>query len=153
MHTESRLEEILLRFWAWAEYDSESFAEDGFTCPDEKEPFYFPGIEEMRNLCCALETNPGTNEEIQDYLTCMALDNEEEGILDHCAAHAPDAFVECLASAALVHPQWNARWQIAELLGRRNVPGCEGALQMLTMDPHPYVRRRAENAIKNIEIV
>lgn len=146
----SRLEDILSCFWNWAAYDAVSFSEDEFTYADEKEPFYFPRLTEMRELCYVCEMELRSASEAEDYLTCMALDNEEENILDHCAENAPDEFVERIAQASLKHPQWHARWQVAELLGRRNIPQREIFLRNLIQDPHPYVRRRAENALRNM---
>ena len=145
----NRLEAILLRFWAWAGYDADSFAKDEVNCCRVNEPFDFPGIGEMRELCYALETDIPSDREAEDYLTCMALDNEDEVILDHCAAHAPDAFVEKIALAALKHQQFEARWQAAEMLGRRKIPGREQLLNQFLQDPHSYVRRRAKNALIN----
>ncbi len=147
--SESRLEAILLRFWAWAGYDAADFAKDEVNCCRKKEPFDFPEIVEMRKLCYGLENGLGSLREAEDYLTCMALDNEDEEILDHCAAYAPDDFVACIVAAASDHPQWEARWQVAELLGRRKIPQRELLLNVFLQDPHPYVRRRAENALIN----
>ena len=154
--SDSRLADILLRFWSWAGYDARSFSADGFACVDEKEPFYFPELSEMRELCYACESGILSAREAEDYLTCMALDNEEEYILDHCAQCAPDDFILSIAQASLGHVQWNARWQIAELLGRRRMPQAEELLDRLSQDSHPYVRRRAKNmreAINASELV
>ena len=144
--SDSRLFHILSQFWKWAGYDALNFSADGFTCADEKEPFYFPGLSQMRKLCYECENGMVSQKEAEDYLTCMALDNEEEHILDHCAEHATDEFILSIAQASLNHPQWHARWQIAELLGRRKIPQQEILLYSLSQDSHPYVRRRAKNA-------
>lgn len=135
------------RFWAWAGYGADDFAKDENSCCRGKEPFDFPEIAEMRALCYTMETDIGSSREIEDYLACMALDNEDEEILDHCAACATDAFVLLIATAARSHPQYEARWQAAELLGRRNITHRELLLNQFLQDPHPYVRQRAENAI------
>ena len=104
----------------------------------------------MRKRCYDCENGLWSDREAEDYLTCMALDNEEEIILDHCAENAPDEFVERIAQASLNHPQWHARWQVAELLGRRRIQRGEMILGVLAQDSYPYVRRRAENALKNM---
>lgn len=143
--SDNYLADILARFWAWAGYHADDFARERFRCPDEKEPFYFPELEQLRMLCYACECGEISDSDIEDYLTCMALDNEEEYILDHCAEHASVAFVERIACAALTHPQWHARWQIAELLRRRDIPKREALLSALSRDPHAYVRQRAKN--------
>lgn len=145
----SRLSEVLFRFWDWVGYGPDEFSKDIFSCADAKEPFYFPEFSEMRKLCCDCENELWSDREAEDYLTCMALDNEEERILDHCAENASDKFVERIALASLNHIQWHARWQVAELLGRRNIPHWELFLEKLSRDPHPYVRQRAENVLKN----
>ena len=105
----------------------------------------------MRTLCCVCEDGEGPDAEIDDYLTCMALDNEVENILSHCADHAPDSFIERIARRSLSHPQWNARWQAAELLYRREVPEWEALLTVLARDPHPYVRQRARNSLEYLK--
>lgn len=146
--SDSRLGDMLSLFWSWAGYDARNFSTDGFTYADEKEPFYFPGLSEMRKLCYECENGILSEKEAEDYLTCMALDNEEEYILDHCAECAPDEFILTIAQASLNHTQWHARWQIAELLGRRKIPQWEVLLYRLSQDSHPYVRQRAKTSRK-----
>ncbi|HTH50219.1 MAG TPA: HEAT repeat domain-containing protein [Candidatus Limnocylindria bacterium] len=82
-------------------------------------------------------------------LYALARDNEDEVILE-LLAQFPDASIQ-LARVAVNHPDRDARWQVAVLLGR--IEGAEpvSLLLQLLKDDSEYVRRRAGTALQEIQ--
>lgn len=127
-------------FWKWAGYREETdISRASF------DPLSFPGFEDIKNICISRINKPLSAEEIDAFLLCMALDDEDECILDACKESANVTFLCALISKGISHPQSNARWQIAELLKREDIPNRQQYLSALLSDPHPYVRKRAFN--------
>ncbi|MBQ1956088.1 MAG: hypothetical protein II350_10180, partial [Clostridia bacterium] len=73
--------------------------------------------------------------------------NETEDMLDYICLHASDTFVSELAQYGIYHLQPMARWQIAELIGRRKPLRWKDMLYVLIEDHDEYVVKRAKNAI------
>lgn len=88
-----------------------------------------------------------SDQEVDDFLTCLALDSEDEQLLSWCIREASDDFLDNITQRGCNHIQPEARWQIAELLGRRSIPNGEKYLEILCNDPNDYVRKRAGNAL------
>lgn len=141
------IDKLLRDFWEWAGISSEEYASSVNT---DLEPFYYPLFSELRESCKDMINTSLNGKEMDAFLTCMALDEEEETILDWCKNIANDSFIEALVYSGCHHAQPNARWQIAELLRCRNVPNRKTVLAFLTTDSHYYVRKRAQNAIQFI---
>ncbi|WP_291570319.1 HEAT repeat domain-containing protein [Clostridium sp. UBA4548] len=76
-------------------------------------------------------------------LEVMALDNECERVLGECEDTLDDGRLKTLCEVGVSHTDWNARWQIAELLGRRKISSSEKYLLKLVCDEVEYVIRRA----------
>lgn len=138
----SELVRMLDCFWVWCENSSLEYKNDISMLPFD--PLTYPQIDDLRNKCINLINSSLSQEEIDAFLTCMALDSEEELILDACKSRANKRFLFELISAGVHHLQSEARWQVAELLSN-GIPGRESFLAELLNDPHPYVRKRAVN--------
>ena len=142
------LKKLLEEFWVWAGICKEEYAT---LCDSDLEPFYYPAFDALREACKMRINTSLKPDEIDDFLTCMALDNEEEILLDWCKTIADDRFLEVLVRSGSCHLQFHARWQIAELLRCRTLPNRDAILTELAADPHEYVRKRAKNAIAYIK--
>ena len=130
-------------FWKWAGY-SLSWKKIDIS-KTLMEPLGFPGFEEMKNTCISFINKSLLEEDVDAFLLCMALDEEDECILDACKERANATFLCTIISRGITFPQSNARWQVAELLRREDVPNRQQYLSVLCADPHPYVRKRAHN--------
>ena len=140
---------LLDDFWMWLEMSPEQYSEIGVDLKSSKCEFHYPKFEELlcyvRRVACQKVIS---NDEIEDILTIMALDNETEDVLDFLVDNLPDCHMNALIEKGLHHLQWEARWQLAELIYRRRFVNCEHYLQILTNDTMPYVRKRAKNCLK-----
>ena len=83
------------------------------------------------------------------FLVGLAMDAENEDILDACKDRAGVTFVSDMLCAGVFHPQSEARWQLTELL-RKEIPQREHYLHILLADPDAYVRKRAGNIAEPI---
>lgn len=89
----------------------------------DPEPYMFPEWEKMLDEVCSLIKRGGLFPADMDcLLTMMALDDETEDVLDCLTAQGDELLISVLTHAGLrsIFPQ--ARWQCAELLGRRSIP-------------------------------
>ncbi|MBP5780095.1 MAG: hypothetical protein J6X34_02535 [Clostridia bacterium] len=84
---------------------------------------------------------------IDGILTAMALDNETEDILNYIAENGSESFICRLIERGAVHLQPHARWQCAELIKRRKPSNGRKMLSILLSDRDEYVRKRAQNAV------
>ena len=114
------------------------------------DPLVYPVFGELRNACISLINTPLSEEESDAFLFCMALDAEDERILDACKEQANTEFLHLLLSKGVSFVQSDTRWQMAELL-RKDVPDRQYFLQTLLSDSHPYVRKRASNIVVRTE--
>ena len=108
------------------------------------EPLSFPRFEELRNLCISMINAPLSESELDAFLFCMALDSEEEYILDACKKHANVDFLSMLLRSGMVFPQRETRWQMSELM-KGDIPHKKEFLDVLLSDEDAYVRKRAGN--------
>lgn len=138
------LRSLIDELWIWAGKSEKIWSDDAL----DFDPLTFPKFQEIRILCLELLNKPLDSEKTKYFLMCMALDNEEEHILDHCRDQGDPEFIIRLAAAGITFPKYEARWQIAELL-RKDIPDKENYLQQLLNDDHPYVRKRAWNVISH----
>ena len=138
-----RLGALVREFWAWTGLPPELWGRADIgklpMLPEE-----FPGLDAVRKCCTDRINTDLTKEELENFLLCMAVDNEDEEILDACKALGTAGFLAGVLEAGVDTPQPMARWQMAELLRRGDIPNREGLLRKLCRDPDEYVRRRAK---------
>lgn len=115
------------------------------------EEYMFPQWDALISAAEAVIAREST--EFADELwTAVALDNEQEVLLDTLSEEASDGYLDRLILTAPAHPQFNARWQAAELIGRHPTPNGRSVLKLLCRDEHPYVAKRAQNSKENAAI-
>ena len=142
-----RIKEHIAAFWRWV--DAPENLKYGDITDVTNEPFYYPGFCEMVSICMSYVNQELSEEELDDFLFCLALDSETEDILDSCKKHGNNAFLTALVERGISYPQIDARWQLAEIL-RRPLPNREHYLRLLSEDADEYVRRRANNVINGM---
>lgn len=141
----SGLQVELQRFRLWARTRN---AEDAVHAAPEWECDYPHWQDLYAAVGLTLDAAPELAE-FDDLLFALARDNEDEVILDMIADH-PEFALE-LAHRALGYQERDARWQMAEVLGR--IPGekSEALLAKFLGDADEYVRRRAANSRKSAD--
>lgn len=143
--------QLITEFWAWTELPEINWwSTDIITL--EIDPLYFPGFEQIRNICIDMVNMSLTEQDQNIFLLCMALDAEEERILDACKEYGSVSFLQSMLSVGLTHVQSEARWQLAELL-RKPIPCREKYLDILLHDSNSYVRQRANNVAYDIGMI
>jgi hypothetical protein len=110
---------------------------------------HFEQLGEMCNACIKLVNCSLTDKDTEYFLMGMAINSEDEDILDFMKEYATDTFLYDVISTGVSYPQADARWQLAELL-RRDIRERECFLHILSNDPDEYVRKRAENILREI---
>ncbi|WP_432664461.1 HEAT repeat domain-containing protein [Wukongibacter baidiensis] len=141
----NRLKKELDLYWKWSRIDEEKYSNNEWII--EFEEWEYPNWNRLMELASKaisnIENGEASKNLVVDVLTVMALDNEVENLLDECELILSDKALECVAQCALEHCQWQARWQVAELLGRKNDIFWEKFLLKFINDPNKYVERRA----------
>ncbi|RJE91290.1 HEAT repeat domain-containing protein [Paenibacillus sp. 1011MAR3C5] len=137
------LKSELKQFWDWLGLSSQEYELLG-TITNSHESMY-PRWDELIRLTCIAITNleMGETSQIDLILEVMALDNEEEAILIECEEQLTNSGLNLLIEKGCSFPFRNARWQIAELIGRKKSREFENYLIALTNDDSKYVQRRA----------
>ena len=139
------LRNLLEDFWDWSGINEQEYSVLKEST-NIVEPFYYPHFDELKKICKLQINNDFTRQELDDFLTCIALDAEVEDILLWCKEYADDRFLDKIICAGCVHLQPEARWQIAELLRCCNLPNRMYYLDILCNDSDSYVQKRAKNA-------
>lgn len=145
----NKLKQLISDFWGWTGLPKEQWDKTDISCLCI-EPMWFPGMEDVCRECFSLVNKPLSPDEMDDFLLSMAINSEDEDILDYCKVHASELFLSTIVSAGISFPQSETRWQIAELL-RRSISDREDYLFELQQDSNEYVRRRANNVIEDIK--
>ena len=143
------LENYIHNLWHWLKMTPRQYAECCGT--GDPEPYMFPEWEKMLDEVCSLIKRGGLFPADMDcLLTMMALDDETEDVLDCLTVQGDELLISVLTHAGLhsIFPQ--ARWQCAELLGRRSIPDGMALLRQYANDRNAYVAKRARNAMKAI---
>lgn len=141
------LSSLVQEFWVWTQLPAAQWNKaDISKLPVQPEEF--PGLSAMRSCCISRINTPLSEEDLDKFLLCMAVDNEDEEILDACIETGTAEFIGAVVRAGARHPQPMARWQMAELL-RRELPNREDLLARLSRDADAYVRKRAENVLRS----
>ncbi len=144
---------ILMDFWKWANITPEEYAIKGIPLTDEKAPFNYPLYDKLITYAERLLQNKKlTEEELSDFLTIMALDNETEDILDYATDNATEAQLQQILQYGMNFSQPEARWQLAELAYRRRPREYLDYLWTLYCDTNSYVRKRAKNCLEYLDI-
>ena len=137
----TKLENELELFWKWSKMDisdCETKSVDGTLYLRWNELLDL-ALEAIR-----LVENGEKNERLlEKILEIMALDNENEEILDHCETELNTPNLEHLISVGVSYSLPDTRWQIAELIGRKKNIEWKKYLLTLINDKNKYVQRRA----------
>lgn len=127
------LEAEVTKFRDWAAGEAQDYGE------------WETAYDEWHNLYSAVEAilyKPTLDEsEVQLLLYALARDNECEfirGMLEDYPEHGLR-----LAAAAVTYPEYEARWQAADFLGRIETLEAKELLRRFVEDSDEYVRRRA----------
>lgn len=136
-------------FWEWANISAEAYAK-GMICKSVFEELEYPNWLELIGYAKAIiDFTSATPDAIDTLMTIMAIDNEREEILDYLSYECDNSeFIQTVVAFGCYHLQPNARWQVAELAGRRKPAHYHEYLRTLSKDTNEYVRRRAESAIE-----
>lgn len=150
----NELKNELNNFWMWANQTPHEYAKNGWMLKQEE--WEYPNwdmlikltIEAIKAVC----NGEKTKELIDCILEVMALDNEDEQILDECEEKLTFNDLLYLVQIAILHIQREARWQIAELLGRYKNNDTTEFLRRLIGDDDKYVQRRALLSLTKVNI-
>lgn len=141
----AKLRNELNKFWLWSSQTAYEYAKHVWK--KEQEEWEYQNWDILMKLTQdAIEAiaNGEENKELVDcILETMALDNEDEIVLDECEEKLHNNNLLYLSSIAILHEQSEARWQVAELLGRCKNENVTGLLIKLIDDENKYVQRRA----------
>ncbi len=142
------MNDLLKQFWKWLPISYEEYAVNGIpqlngSCEDN-----FPLFSELLSYAELIVKNDFVDKRhIDDLLTIMAIDNEAESVLDLIESDSSDYQLEQIISLGITHPLFETRWQVAELIYRRQPIQYVSYLHELSKDSHPYVKKRAMNCI------
>lgn len=132
-------------YWKWSSISESKYSQDEWIIDSQE--WEYPNWSKLMELALKaisnIENGEYSKELAEDLLTVMALDNEDERLLDECEFMLSDKALEYVVRRALKHRQWEARWQVAELLGRKNDIFWENFLLEFINDSNKYVQRRA----------
>ena len=143
---------LLKQFWEWLPIPYEEYATNGTPQLHGSYEDEFPFFSELLSYAeLIVEKEFVGDEYIDDLLTIMALDNETEYVLDLIETDSSNYQFQHIVSSGITHPLYNARWQLAELIYRRQPMQYDFYLQVLSSDSHPYVQKRAMNCIERIK--
>ena len=145
---DAMLSNLLQEFWIWFGLSADQYALSGH---GPKEEFMFPEWSDLiRETKEAIKSENNNIEILNNILAVLALDNEREEILDYISEYSSVRYIQTLAKQSLTCNQAHARWQIAELIGRRKELNCKETLIALTQDKNPYVQRRANISLHRL---
>ena len=143
-----RIKNLLIEFWIWTGLDEDCWWTTEISEIDV-EPLYFPQLDTLRNECEKLLGSTMDEDDLNLLLLSMALDGEDERILDCCRGFKDYLFLEKLVAVGVFHPQSEARWQLTEIL-RNPIPNRMKYLLLLAQDDNAYVRKRAHNVLNTV---
>ena len=141
--------QLLYDFWQWAGVTPEEYDKNGLYNLTGKEEFDYPHYDLLIDSAKRLiNKNIVTNEDIDVFLTVMALDNEAEELLDYIVSNISSIRAKEVVVRGMQHIQSQARWQVAEIAYRLKIEGYLDYLRFLGKDPNDYVRKRAKNCLR-----
>jgi hypothetical protein len=140
-----KLRTELNNFWQWEEMTFEEYKNNGEILHSDE--LDYPNWSLLQDLVFEaiihLKNGQRSKELTELILESIAIDNEDEVTLDICEAELADTELQYLAECSLHFPLFNARWQIAELIGRRTNDSFIRYLLLFINDSNKYVQRRA----------
>ena len=145
------MNKIISDFWEWLNMTPDQYAQNGIDTLTNTEESDYPHFEDLINYAqTIIDQIECSDEELEDVLLIMALDNEDEDVLDYIQTHCSESRLERLIRLGISYYQPEARWQIALLICRRKISNAKELLELLSHDIHPYVRRRALNCLNSM---
>jgi len=145
---------MLEDFWKWSGITPEQYANDSRAlerCIGMLE-FDYPNYPELIQYGKDIINRRSISiQQMDDLLTILAIDNEDEDILDYIVDHLSlSNLLQCIKQG-INHIQPNARWQLAEIISRRKPLNARIYLEKLCCDSNDYVRKRARNVLNLIQ--
>lgn len=144
----------LNKFWKWAGINIIEYEKRGMS--EGLEEFMYPGwdnlIDYTHDAILCLNNGEKSKELLNDILEVMGLDNENEDILDKCEEILTNQNLEYLIVTGISFTLSHTKWQIAEIIGRKNNNKWEKYLLLLTNDSNKYVQRRSIISLSKINI-
>ncbi|SFT02716.1 HEAT repeat domain-containing protein [Marininema halotolerans] len=136
-------------FWNWSgvnmlSVESVSYEVDATLYPDWEK------IIELTDRLISSTTHAFLENEITLILTVLGLDNEVEDILSLLEQKISYDNFRLLIGEGVKFPLYHTRWQIAELLGRKDDHSFTEHLIILLNDKNKYVERRALNSMARL---
>lgn len=129
-------------FWKWSESTPELYSKNGWNKVQAE--WEYPQWDILFNKTIDLiQDNKKIEEDYNLILEVMALDNEGENILSECENYLPEDELELLIKNSIKYSQTQARWQVAELIGRKGIKKFDHFLLSMINDNDKYVQRRA----------
>lgn len=143
------LKTLLDEFWSWICLTPQEYAMESVN--RDFEEYMFPNwMEIMRVSKQTVTLALLDNDSLSSLLSAMAIDNEDENILDFVILKGTNQFIEKLIEIGVSHLQPHARWQCAEVIRRRLPENGRTILKKMQNDPVPYVAKRAQIAMEEI---
>lgn len=145
------MNDLLIHFWEWFEIAPEQYSIEGAPQIYGHEEDDFPYFEQL--LMCAqkiVDDNDLTEGAISDLLTIMAIDNESESVSEYIQENSSPKQLEQIVKIGIEHMQFNARWQLSEIIINRKPKGYFFYLDRLCHDDHPYVSSRAKSCMERV---
>lgn len=132
-------------FWKWTKTPKNMWwAVDIRTL--KLDPTMYPQYWDICSLAISKVNKIESDDAMRLFLMALAINSEDEDILDTCMEYGTDQFIQQVVEAGIAFSQSETRWQIAELL-RRKIPGRECFLSVLCSDSEEYVRKRANSVL------
>lgn len=143
------LSDIIGKFWKWINLSPQEYAQKSMQT--DLEEYMFPDWDNLITKAERIIQKPYSNNEVVDMiLTVIALDNENEDVLDFISSNGSNDFVNTIIERCIIHLQPHARWQCAELIRRRKPKNGQRILIKLLSDSDEYVRKRAQIALYDL---
>lgn len=147
------MEKMLCDFWSWLGMTPEKYAIYGLKFSNDHMEYDYPKFSELKKAAMSIIDSGVLNvNELQNLITVMALDNEDEEILCYIEENSSKEQMMKIVDVGLSHLQPEARWQIAELISRRRPLNFVDKLRVLCNDKHSYVRKRAKNCFELLNL-
>lgn len=154
MQVITSLQNKLIDFWNWSgiafdKYDKQSSTLDE-TLYDEWDNL----ISLTREAVMLLKVVPQKKDIdilVKSILEVLALDHENESLLDFCEKELESTELEWLIRASILFPLYGSRWQMAEVIRRKKNKGWLKYALILTNDSNKYVQRRALLSLVNLD--
>ena len=145
------MKKALNDFWSWLNISPEEYAVHDIEYTNDHMEFDYPKFEMLKKMAFKIiDSDIMDDDQIYDVLTVMAIDNEEECVLDYIEENSSSEQLQRIVAIGVSHMQPNTRWQVAELVFRRCPKNYIDFLRQLSNDSHFYVKQRANNCIKKL---